>query len=423
MENKYCYTKYMSQNTWRKIGNGLVIALIIVVAGKIIIDKKIGSIKVPPKGEEIVTTEGEEVDFLKLPDGFKATYYARGLDGARVMEWDPKGRMIISQTGEGKISVVEDADGDGIAENVETLLSGLDKPHGLAMRCNPVGNPSCHLYVAEHGALSRYTYDEEKIEATDRIELLTLPKSAGDRHYTRTLLFLGAPNENTLLISVGSSCNVCDEDDDMRGRVIAYDIETNEHREYARGLRNAVFMTLDPLSGNVFMTEMGRDGLGDDTPPDEINKIDVKSETAPNFGWPTCYGKNIHDSEFDKKTYIRNPCMEPFETPSFINLQAHSAPLGLSFIPEEGWDEDYWYDLLIAYHGSWNRSEPTGYKIVRAKMDTKGMYSETTDFITGWLTPSGEKLGRPADIKVMPGGTIYITDDLSGVVYRISKQI
>ena len=113
--------------------------------------------------------------------------------------------------------------------------------------------------------------------------------------------------------------------------------------------------------------------------------------------------------------------MEPFETPSFVDLQAHSAPLGLSFVPEEGWPPEYWYNLLVAYHGSWNRSVPTGYKIARIKLDAKGKYLGTEDFITGWLTRDNNKIGRPVDIKIFSGGTAFITDDLLGVVYKLSR--
>ncbi len=178
-----------------------------------------------------------------------------------------------------------------------------------------------------------------------------------------------------------------------------------------------MFLTLHPVTGKVWATEMGRDNLGDDIPPDEINIL----EKGKNYGWPICYGKNIHDTEFDKNVYIRNPCMDPFETGSHVDLQAHSAPLGIGFIPEEGWDEDMWFDALVSYHGSWNRSVPTGYKIVRVKLDAQGNYIGAEDFITGWLKSDGTKLGRPVDVKVLSGGTMYISDDDRGAIYKVSR--
>ena len=190
----------------------------------------------------------------------------------------------------------------------------------------------------------------------------------------------------------------------------------SDFEEFARGLRNAVFFTWSYVDARMWATEMGRDWLGDELPPDEINII----EKGKDYGWPHCYGKNIHDVDFDKNVvYKRKPCMEPFETPSYIDIPAHSAPLGLAFVPEEGWPKEYWYDLIVAYHGSWNRNEPTGYKVVRLKLDEDGNFEGVEDFITGWLRPDGA-LGRPVDILLEPGGVMYISDDKAGVIYRVS---
>lgn len=359
--------------------------------------------------------EAEEVSFLTLPEGFKAYYFSKEVENARVMEFMPDG-MLVSQTGAGKVSLLTDRDGNGVAE-VKTVLSDLSSPHGLATRCE---GSACDLYVATHSALLKYRY--ENGVASAREELLALSSARSDRHKTRTLMFLPYPNENRLLISVGSSCDVC-FDEGQRGKIIWYDIETGESGDYATGLRNAVFMALHPVSGDVFMTEMGRDNLGDNLPPDEVNVIPADVSGVPNFGWPACYGKNVFDDVFNANIrYIKNPCEEPDALPSWLDLQAHSAPLGLSFIPEEGWNEDMWFDLLIAYHGSWNRSVPTGYKIVRVHIDEEGNPTKTEDFITGWLTPSGTKLGRPSGVRVLPGGTIYIADDVLGAVYRVVRE-
>jgi glucose/arabinose dehydrogenase len=175
----------------------------------------------------------------------------------------------------------------------------------------------------------------------------------------------------------------------------------------------------------MWATDMGRDLLGDDLPPDEINIV----EEGKNYGWPTCYGANIHDTDFDKNTYIRAPCSAPFETPSLVDLPAHSAPLGIVFVPATStWPREYWNNLLVAYHGSWNRSEPTGYKIVRFQLDTNGHFVNVNkstkvaiaeDFITGWLTKAGA-LGRPVELVIGPDGALYVSDDKAGVIYKVT---
>lgn len=359
---------------------------------------------------------------LKLPDGFSISIFAQGLGAPRVMAWGPDGRMLVSIPAEGKVVALRDANGDGIAEETETILSGLNHPHGLASRCDAA---QCTLYVAESDKVMAYTYHNGIFDAAHGKKIAALPD--GGRHFTRTIMFMpspskvlsektlaGKPHENTLLISVGSSCDVCNESNTLRAKILALDVTTRKLEEYAKGLRNAVFMAIHPVTGAVWATEMGRDMLGDDIPPDEINVI----EQGKNYGWPICYGKNVHDTVFDTNTYVRNPCMAPFETPSAIDIPAHSAPLGLAFFPEEGWPQEFWHNLLVAYHGSWNRSEPTGYKIVRYKLDEKGNYIGEEDFISGWLE-NGRALGRPVDILIQPGGTIYVSDDKAGVIYHV----
>jgi glucose/arabinose dehydrogenase len=260
-----------------------------------------------------------------------------------------------------------------------------------------------------------YDYDAKSKRASFVKTIAKLP--GGGNHFSRTIIFLPPP-DGRLLISVGSSCNVCREADWRRAKILAVPAEGGELKEYATGLRNAVFMAGHPATGKIWVTEMGRDLLGDDLPPDEINIV----EEGMNYGWPVCYGKNVHDTAFDKNTYVRNPCMEPFEVPSHIDIPAHSAPLGLAFFPEAGWPEDYRDDLIVAYHGSWNRSVPTGYKIVRMKLDKDGTHLGTEDFITDWLLPDGTAVGRPVDIRFEPDGIMFVTDDKAGVVYRIVRR-
>lgn len=362
---------------------------------------------------------------LKLPPGFAISIFAQGLPGARVMTIDPDGRFLVSLTGSGKVVALPDEDVDGRADKIITVLEGLDRPHGLAFKCE--GNAAarrCKLYVAESDQVATYDYREDTARATNKKKIINLPN--GGNHYTRTIMFMPLPNEDKLLLSVGSSCNVCRETDKRRAKILAADADGTGLKVFAAGLRNSVFMAVHPKNGKIWATEMGRDFLGDDLPPDEINII----EEGRNYGFPVCYGKNIHDADFDKNAYVRTPCQLPAETPSYIDIPAHSAPLGLAFIPAAGWPPEYQHNLLVAYHGSWNRSAPTGYKIVRYKLDEAGNYLTDAsgallfdDFISGWLTPDGkEALGRPVDLLALPGGLLYVSDDKAGVIYRVAYQ-
>lgn len=370
------------------------------------------------------TKTGKPIEMpLKLPPNFSISIYAKDLINPRVLSYDPAGNLMVSIPSEGKVVALKDEDGDGFAEKHIMIAEGLNRPHGLAARCDvseSPENPKCQIYIAESDQVAIYDFDKENLKAINKKKIIDLPASGN--HFTRTLMFMPYPNQDKLLISIGSSCNVCNEKDDRWAKILSVNFDGSDLKTFARGLRNSVFMAIHPVNGKIWATEMGRDFLGDNLPPDEINII----EEGGNYGWPICYGKNIHDTDFDKNTYIRNPCMEPFEKPSYIDISAHSAPLGLAFFPEEGWPEEYWHNLLVAYHGSWNRSEPTGYKIVRYKLDTEGNYigvdsagsPQAEDFVSGWLTKDGA-LGRPVDILIQPGGVIYVSDDKAGVIYKI----
>ncbi len=349
---------------------------------------------------------------LTVPEGFKATIYARGLGGARDMTRDQKGTMLVSLTKEGKVVALPDMDGDGIADETVTILEGLKQPHGILVRC--ASEDECTLYVAETGELKSYSYDADTRTAKFTDTLATFP--TGDGHYTRTLLL--HPGGEELLISVGSSCNVCDETDPKRATVQALNLSTGAIRTYATGLRNTVFMATNPVDGTIWGTDNGRDVIGDDIPPDEVNVI----REGADYGWPVCYGKNVTDTDFESKKGASCPA----SLPSTIDLPAHSAALGIAFVPEEGWPEEMWHDLIVAYHGSWNRSEPTGYKVVRIDLTQNATYAggAQTDFVTGFLAPGAtesEAIGRPADVLIEPGGVLYVSDDRAGAIYRIAR--
>lgn len=340
---------------------------------------------------------------LKLPPGFSISIFAKNLPGARVMAFSPvSGDLWVSRTSKGAITVLQIRDGAVVHQ--EDYLTNLRKPHGLAFE--PSGD-SKHLYFAEENKISFLPIMSTRVPG----KIIDLPATGG--HFTRTI---GFGPDGRLYVSIGSSCNVCRERDPRRAAIWSLNKDGSDFKLFAKGLRNSVFFAWHPETQKIWATDMGRDLLGDDIPPDELNIV----EEGKNHGWPTCYGKNIHDTEFDRNTYIRNPCMEPFETASFVDVPAHSAPLGLAFVPDQDWPESYRRSLLVAYHGSWNRSVPTGYKVVRMKFDANGAYQGTEDFITGWLVSKSEALGRPVDLLFGPDGALYISDDKAGVIYKIT---
>ncbi len=338
---------------------------------------------------------------LALPSGSTIDTVAT-VPGARVIAVDKAGNLWISQTSEGEITEIEMQNGKMIKQTV--MFNGLKNPHGLAF--DP--DEKNILYFAEEQQISKVN-----IASTDAPKkIVDLPTNG--RHFTRTL---GFGPDKRLYVAIGSSCDVCHETDIRRASIYSMNKDGSDFKQVASGLRNSVFFIWQ--NGQLWATEMGRDYLGDNLPPDEINII----ENGKNYGWPNCYGQNIHDDKFDHNTYIRNPCMAPFETPSLYDLPAHSAPLGLAFIPKTGWPKNWQGDLLVAFHGSWNRTTPTGYKIVKLKIDYSGDQPKVIgieDFISGWLGKNNTTYGRPVDIVTLPNGTMYISDDKAGKIYSVT---
>ncbi len=337
---------------------------------------------------------------LNIPNDMRMEVFARNLAGARVMVRDNFGNMWVSRPSQGIVTLLEIGSGGTVTDQMD-IFKGLKNPHGLAIGPSSVGSGSV-LYIAEEQAIkSAILYSDAPVKT-----IASLPP--GGRHFTRTL---GFGPDGRLYVSIGSTCDSCIEKDDKYASILSMKPDGSDQKIVATGLRNAVFFDWSPVNGNMFATEMGRDTLGDTTPPDEINVI----TDGANYGWPYCYGDRIRDT----KISADDDCSAT--VPPKITLPAHVAPLGLAFVPEEGWPENMWYDLLVAEHGSWNSSTRVGYKIVRIPLDAQGNADGVpVDFVSGWDKGSSVT-GRPVDLMIEPGGTLYISDDKAGLIYRMQR--
>lgn len=356
------------------------------------------------------SVKSDSLDNINLQPGFKINIFADNLGGSPVSYpgTNPGPRMMLLQDNvlfvtipnQGRVVALPDRNGDNKADETITFIDKLNNPHGIDYYDG-------WFYIAEENRVIRVKPGSNKLIA-DRgtLEVLIDNLPTGG-HFTRTIKI----HNNSLYLSVGSSCNVCYEQDERRAAISICALNGTGCRIFARGLRNAVGFVFHPLTGKMYATENGRDYLGDDLPPDEINLV----EEGKDYGWPICYGKSIHDTDFDKRVYVRNPCED--KTPSIIDLQAHSAPLGLAFYYGNSFPAEYRGNLFVAYHGSWNRKVPTGYKIVEINMND----FTVKDFATGWLS-GNNVLGRPVDIIVANDGSLFVSDDNAGKIYRISYK-
>jgi glucose/arabinose dehydrogenase len=342
---------------------------------------------------------GRTPDFaLKLPAGYGVHVFASGLGTARDLQLSPGGTLLVSNPDAGTVTALPDADRDGAADSAKVVLKAATV-HGLAFYQGK-------LYTAETGRVARYNWDEQTLTATFDRELFTLPTPGGN-HSRRSLAF--GP-DGTLYVSVGSTCNVCTEPDKRYATVMASGPDGQNPHIYAQGLRNAPFLAINPTSHELWSTEMGRDNLGDNIPPDEVNIV----RSGQNYGWPVCYGERVHDTDFDHGTDTCSATQPPV-----YDVPAHNAPLGLAFINSSQYPSDQQGDLLVALHGSWNRTVPDGYKVVRLKVDGNRI-TGSTDFMTGFI--SGRNVaGRPVDVTFDGAGNLYVSDDKAGAVYIVQK--
>lgn len=338
---------------------------------------------------------------IKLPPGFSIDYYAENIEGARSMALSPNGTLFVGSRDAGKVYAVLDRNNDSKADDVRVLAEGLDMPNGVAFR-----NGS--LYVAEVSRVLRYDNIEATLE-NPPAPVVVNDKFPSDRAHGWKYIKFGP--DGKLYVPVGMPCNVCNKEgeDERYGTIMRMEPDGSQLEIFAKGVRNTVGFAWHPETGELWFTDNGRDWLGDDIPPDELNRAPRK---GMHFGFPFCHGGDIPDPEFGG---LRN-CSE--FTPPEIKLGPHVAALGMTFYTGTMFPEEYRKQIFIAEHGSWNRKIPIGYRISLVRLEN-GTAVSYEPFAGGWLQGLAA-WGRPVDVLVMPDGALLVSDDKNNAIYRIS---
>jgi len=358
----------------------------------------VGGLPTTPAAQVEPTRVIPSADAISLPPGFGISIFAQGLRDPRMMALGSDGYLYVAERGAGRIVRLPDRDHDGVADAVVVVAEDLSAPSSIAFYRDG------SLYVGETKRVLRLSAPDERGLFQEQQVIVDGLPSGG--HNTRTVLF--SPDWSSLFVSIGSSCNVCVEEDQRRATIMRYNPDGSGEQVYAQGLRNAVGITFRPGSGELWATNNGRDRLGDDQPPETVYQI----REGDNAGWPYCHSGRIVDPDYGSPT-----ACDGVVAPA-VEMQAHSAPLGLTFYSGSQFPEEYWGDLFIAFHGSWNRAVPTGYKLVRVPMQD-GRAGQVRDFATGWLRANSSQWGRPVDVLTGAGGSLFVSDDSGGTIYRI----
>lgn len=349
----------------------------------------------PPTAEQIA---GQ----LIVAEGFEISLWATELPSARILLPLPTGDVLLTQPRGGLVTLLEaDRDGDGVSDGRQVLLRELDRPNGIDFHDG-------WLYLAEATRVLRYRFDpitRQLGESQVLIEGLT----ADGSHWRKTVRI--GP-DGALYLGQGSTCNVCLEADPRRATVMRFARDGSNGRVFASGTRNPYGFDWAPWDDALYATENGRDLLGDDLPPDELNRL----VDGGFYGWPHVHGRDLRDPKWAEGYEARIAEALP---PAHA-FGAHVAPLGIRFLRHPARPDDYARAALVALHGSWNRSTPSGYEVVSLHFDAAGGIEERR-FVSGFRNDS-VLLGRPVDVAEGVGGDIYITDDYSGVVYRVQAS-
>ena len=339
------------------------------------------------------------LETLKLPPGFSISLFADNVPNARSMTLGPAGTVFVGTRTAGNVYAVIDADRNQKAERVVTIARGLEMPNGVAMR-----NGS--LFVAEVSRILRFDNIEASLDKppAPAVVIDSYPK---DRHHGWKFMAFGP--DGWLYVPVGAPCNVCQRQDPRYSSITRIRPDGSGLEVFASGVRNTVGFDWHPVTKELWFTDNGRDWLGDDQPPCELNRL---QKSGQHFGFPYCHGRDVVDPDYGAK----RACSE-FVAP-VQNLGPHVAPLGMRFYTGTQFPAAYRGQVFVAEHGSWNRSRKIGYRVMLVRLDANGKALAYEPFAAGWL--DGERAwGRPADVSVGPDGSLYVSDDGSGTIYRI----
>lgn len=340
---------------------------------------------------------------LTAPPGFTVSVFASGVTNGRLMAVSPDGVLFVARQSRGDVVALPDRDKDGKADSVDVVVADLTRPHSVAFNGG-------YLYIATNPAVLRVKYANGKVEGTPE-KFVDLPVSTTS-HWTRTL---GFGKDGRLYVAIGSSCNLCEDEDPRRTTIMVYNADGSGGRPFARGLRNVIGFDWDPRTGVLWADDMGEDNHGEEKPSDEINRV----EEGKHYGWPYFIDNNVPNPNLTNAKGALKPAEA---TPPALALQPHSSPIDLRFYTGTSFPAEYRGAMFVALHGSSPsaRKERLPGRVVRVVFKD-GQPTGVEDFVTGWLK-DGVVLGRPAGLITGADGALYISDDNKGFVYRVSYQ-
>ena len=346
---------------------------------------------------------------IVLPEGFEIKIYADDVENARSMAISPSGTIFVGNRNEDNVFALKDTDGDNVIDKKYLITNKLkNMPNGVAFHDGD-------LYVAEVNKIWKFENIEENLSYADKFDeyleepILISDDFPSDRHHGWKYISFGP--DGKLYVPVGAPCNICESRNEIYASITRMNSDGSNREIYVKGVRNTVGFTWHPETKQLWFTDNGRDMLGDNIPPCELNKVTEKDQ---HFGYPYCHGNDIGDPEFGGE-YSCSDFVMPVQ-----NLGPHVAPLGLKFYTGKMFPDEYKGDIFIAEHGSWNRSKKIGYRISRVKIENNKSVGYET-FIYGWLDDDEQEAwGRPVDILILDDGSMLISDDKANAIYRVT---